>query len=80
MGSLVPGHPVCGKHLGKVVPCAGEMILDGVFPAGTDLHLRICDVCGRRGQYRCYENGTMVTRVKLESFRRLVVRFLDALD
>ena len=80
MDSLVPGHPVCGKHLGKVVPCAGEMIFDGVFPEDTDLHLRTCDVCGRRAQYRCYENGTMVARDKLESFRRLVVRFLDALD
>ena len=44
-----------------------------------DLHLRRCSVCERAGQYRCYENGTVVNREKVESFRRLVGRFLEEL-
>ena len=70
----------CGKrNVGKPGSCDGVMVMVEALQGDQDLHLRRCSVCERAGQYRCYENGTVVNREKVESFRRLVGRFLEEL-
>ena len=72
---------VCGKrNVGKPGNCDGVMVLVKGLEVDQDLHLRRCSVCERQAQYRCFENGTMVRREKLDSFRRVVGQLLDAID
>ena len=72
---------VCGKrNVGKPGKCEGVMVLVEGLEGAQDLQLRRCGVCERRAQYRCFENGTVVSRDRVKSFRRVVGQLLDAID